>query len=445
MPDRIGIDKDDDDYNLPHWISDKEIDPKWIEQATGVPANSVATCVVQDISNAGRRQVEIKNGATLKLTISYTNNMDDHHAPMSLIIKQAPPVGRPQSKMLGLAREGLFYKHLAPKVTAAHPHILPKIYRAFGDMASGSKLVLMEDLSASSYVDSGILFGPGNPNNWSRDLPNLISQAYGDGDGVSPPSSYQVANETFLAIAKVHATFWKDESLLSSSSSSYLRCANWIQGQDRASWAASQGFIQGIWKKLNDNGAMDTVIEWDPLVRACTTKAMAGISWEAQLERLNTAKSSSHWTLVHGDFWPGNVLISTDTTSSSSSSSSSDDSSSLKLLDWEMAGIGSGAQDLGQYVLSNMDPEERRACERTLIEHYYEELIRCGVPKESYSLEDCWNEYRIGGIERWLWFLVYFIGQEGPMLKWAQFFHDQIQAFLVDHKITPDDIVQPRP
>ncbi len=32
----------------------------------------------------------------------------------------------------------------------------------------------------------------------------------------------------------------------------------------------------------------------------------------------------------------------------------------VKLVDWEMAGIGSGAQDLGQYVISNMDPAERR-------------------------------------------------------------------------------------
>lgn len=429
-------DDDDDTSYLPVWLSDTDIDPKWIEKVTGL--QKVARCLVQDISNAGRRQEEIKNGATLKLTLSFIaaeddgNNMNDD-TPHSLVIKQVPPSGRGQSKMLGLAREALFYKHLAPKATATHKKELsiPKIYHSFGDMESGSKLVVMEDLSSSSYIDSGILFGPGNPNNWTRDLPALISKAYG---GKPPPSSYQVANDTFLAIAKVHATFWKDESLLllSSSSSSYLRCANWIQGKDKASWEGSQGFIQGIWKKLHDDGdAIDSVIEWDPLVRACTTKAMAGISWEAQQSRLNT--HSAHWTLVHGDFWPGNVLVSSKSTID------------LKLLDWEMVGIGSGAQDLGQYVLSNMDPKERRECELTLIENYYAELIRCGVPKEDFSFEDCWKEYQIGGIERWLWFLVYFIGQEGPLLKWAQFFHDQIQAFLTDHSISPDDIVQPRP
>lgn len=424
----ITMSNDNDNSYLPTWLSDTEIDPKWIEQVTGL--QDVAKCLVQDISNAGRRQEEIRNGATLQLEITFNGNMNENKT-LSLVIKQVPPSGRGQSKMLGLAREALFYKYLAPKVTAAHHNneatkIIPKIYHSFGDMASGSKLVVMEDLSAS-YLDSGILLGPGNPNNWTRDLPLLISKAYGNTDK-TPPSSYHVANDTFLAIAKVHATFWKDESLLSSS---YLRCSNWIQGQDKCSWEGSQGFIQGIWERLLESGAIDTIIEWNPLVRACITKAMAEISWESQLSRLNT--KSANWTLVHGDFWPGNVLVSPDSTSD------------LKLLDWEMVGIGSGVQDLGQYVLSNMDPKERRECERTLIENYYAELIRCGVPKEDFSFDECWKEYRVGGVERWLWFLVYFLGQEGPLLKWAQFFHDQIQAFLTDHNITPDDIVQPRP
>ena len=156
---------------------------------------------------------------------------------------------------------------------------------------------------------------------------------------------------------------------------------------------------------------------------------MNGISWEAQCERLNTSRP---FCLVHGDFWPGNVLVSTAGTTD------------LKLLDWEMVGLGSGPQDLGQYVLSNMDPQERGTCERQLVETYYQELKKGGVPAD-YTWEECWKEYKVGGLERWLWFLVYFIGQEGELLKWAQFFHDQIQDFVEDHGITADDIVQPRP
>ena len=97
----------------------------------------------------------------------------------------------------------------------------------------------------------------------------------------------------------------------------------------------------------------------------------------------------------------------------------------------------------GQYVLSNMDPAERRGCEKELIQGYFNELTSSG--KVDMTWDKCWNEYRIGGLERWLWFLVYFAGQTGPLLNWGQLFHDQVKSFLYDHKVTPDEIGLPRP
>ena len=120
-----------------------------------------------------------------------------------------------------------------------------------------------------------------------------------------------------------------------------------------------------------------------------------------------------------------------------------DNKEMLKLLDWEMVGLGSGPQDLGQYVLSNMDPTERRECEEDLIKAYFEELKKCGVTNVDWDY--CWSEYKLGGLERWLWFLIYFAGQQGPIFSWTQFFHDQVSEFMKDHNITADDIVQPRP
>ena len=107
-----------------------------------------------------------------------------------------------------------------------------------------------------------------------------------------------------------------------------------------------------------------------------------------------------------------------------------------------MCGLGSGPQDLGQYIISNMEPDTRRRCERRLIETYYEELKACGIAPVTWDY--CWNEYRIGGLERWLWFLVWFLSQE-QLSGWAQFFHDQMACFIQDHNITPADIEQVRP
>ena len=91
-----------------------------------------------------------------------------------------------------------------------------------------------------------------------------------------------------------------------------------------------------------------------------------------------------------------------------------------------------------------MDPDERRTCEQHLIRNYYQKLISLGV--QDLTWDECWMEYKIGGLERWLWFLVYFCAQDGPvMVKWAQFFHDQIRDFVYDHGIGPEDVTQPRP
>ena len=47
----------------------------------------------------------------------------------------------------------------------------------------------------------------------------------------------------------------------------------------------------------------------------------------------------------------------------------------LILLDWEMVGVGSGPQDIGQYMISHTAPEERRANEKMLVEHYYKYFL----------------------------------------------------------------------
>eukprot|EP00959_Pyramimonas_sp_CCMP1952_P158215 3308855-Pyramimonas_sp.AAC.1 len=48
---------------------------------------------------------------------------------------------------------------------------MPRVYHATGDMATGRKMVLMEDLA--SCAQAGHFFGAGNPNNWGRDLDAL--------------------------------------------------------------------------------------------------------------------------------------------------------------------------------------------------------------------------------------------------------------------------------
>ena len=39
----------------------------------------------------------------------------------------------------------------------------------------------------------------------------------------------------------------------------------------------------------------------------------------------------------------------------------------LKLLDFETVGLGSGPQDIGQYLISNISPEKRRELEPSIV------------------------------------------------------------------------------
>ena len=74
---------------------------------------------------------------------------------------------------------------------------------------------------------------------------------------------------------------------------------------------------------------------------------------------------------------------------------------------------------------------------------YHEELCRLSpMARESYGLEACWSEYVAGGAGRWLWFLPVLAAMCPP--KMAQYFHDQVQAFVADHGITPENAPMPR-
>jgi thiamine kinase-like enzyme len=433
---------------MPIWLDDNHIDPKWIESAVGISPCQSCT-VVEDISNERRRSKKkdaMRYGATLRLTIK--NNPHSQQL-IHVIVKQSVTSDdndNELAKRLGLSREALFYQQLSSFVyTNSSSSTLPKVYYSYGDMDTGNKFIMMEDLSTAEVaaIDSGWFFGPGNPNYWNRrrhDLLDVIHQDY---------SSRQVAMATFLEIAKVHATFWKQEELLSSDKS-WLRGKEWLQGENRTSWESSQNLIRALWNDYKrDIASQDEkqqhksilFLNWDENVRSTVEKAIQGISWESRNLHHST---QSHWTLVHGDFWPGNVMWipqTTTTTHSNNKSCCHPSHGSLKLIDWEMVGLGSGPQELGQYIISNMDPTERKKCERDLIKAYHNELIQ--HTKTIITWEYCWSEYKIGGIERWIWFLVYFLGT--GKIDWAQFFHDQISAFMKDHNMTKYDISQPRP
>lgn len=114
------------------------------------------------------------------------------------------------------------------------------------------------------------------------------------------------------------------------------------------------------------------------------------------------------------------------------------------LLDWEMVGVGSGPQDLAQYLISHMDPVLRRDHEHDLVTAYYQELVATTTGEAiaaEYSFADCWKDYQ-SGLERWVWLLAVLSTMCPDNM--IQYFQNQVAAFIHDHNIGPDTIGMPR-
>lgn len=344
------------------------------------------------------------------------------------VLKSTRVTALDQSKNLGLAREALFFNELGDNFKSS----LPKVYFSHGNMSTGEKYIIFEDLSDA--VQTGYFFGPGSPLNWGKDL--IAEQK-----SLSHVTMRTIAEEAIKLAARIHGTYWKKADLLVDGRA-WLRGAEWLQGAGRAAWQGGQAYAKHLWEKTKSEKmpAEGYGVRWNPDVVALLDESMQRINWEAFQDRIQ----EDPWTLVHGDYHPANMLWrATSPKPADNSADAEARASSLVLLDWEVVGLGSGAQDVGQYVISHMSPPTRRECEEPLMRLYYSQLVSYGtVSTEEYPWEKCWGEYVAGGTERWVWLLA-LLSQMCPD-PMVQYFHDQVEAFVQDHNVTAATVGMPR-
>lgn len=383
--------------------NDDLVSPAWLTDKIGKP---VQNAVLQDMSGAGGM-----SGALLtKINITF-----EDQSQTALVVKQTRPGHVNSSKQLGLFREAHFFKLLSSIFPEG---FLPKTYHVFGNSETGEKLLLMEDLSDT--IQSGYFFGPASPLNWGKDLQLLTARAPG-------VTMEVIVHEVAILAARMHAKYWKKVELLEMT---WLKGASWMSGQDRQAWEGSQQYVKGKWDAQKAKiGTPECETVWNSDLIAVIDASCAKLSWVDFQKRVQRGC----WTLAHGDFHPANMMWRIDV---------DEGSSHIALLDWEVVGIGTGAQDLGQYFISHSTPESRRELETLSLRTYYAELLLCGVSAVEYSWETCQADYITGGFERWVWLLSILTDLCPP--KMVQYFHDQCHAFMVDHHITPENVGQPR-
>lgn len=376
----------------------------------------------ENMNNAGGLSAEM-NKVIVEIQIENSEEIES----ISMIQKTTSESRSNISKNLGLPREALFYDQYKPIIdSSVESSFLPEIYYSYGDMENGKKLILMEDLH--ECTQTGHFFGPGTPLNWGKDLKESMSRVNvgGEDDEIS---EIAISAKAFSIAANIHAKFWKDDSLVSTP---FLRGCEWYANDGESSWLIAQQSAVDYWKKCKDKiSTGESKVKWDSNLIQCMDASFSKISWNNYLIDIK----NRDFTLVHGDFHPANMMLKRLSPSVSDWT--------IILLDWEAVGIGSGPQDLAQYLISHMNYNTREGCERALLRRYWDELKEKGGEKLSnYTFENCNKDYIEGGIGRWVWLLALLTSLCPDIV--IQYFHDQVKYFIETHEINPENIVMPR-
>ena len=91
---------------------------------------------------------------------------------------------------------------------------------------------------------------------------------------------------------------------------------------------------------------------------------------------------AERFALVHGDYRLDNLMF---------------DDESVWAVDWQTLSLALPARDLAYFVGTSLDEDDRRASEEELVAAYHSALRGHGV--SSYSLEQCWDDYRFAMVQ----------------------------------------------
>lgn len=123
---------------------------------------------------------------------------------------------------------------------------------------------------------------------------------------------------------------------------------------------------------------LDNLADLLPAEDAKTVRALVPV-----IERWALARTE-RFGLVHGDYRLDNLLFPPE-------------GRGVVAVDWQTLSLALPARDLAYAVATSLDPEPRRAVERSLVAAYHSALVGHGVT--SYTEDECWDDYRFGMLQ----------------------------------------------
>jgi hypothetical protein len=173
------------------------------------------------------------------------------------------------------------------------------------------------------------------------------------------------ARDSVVNLAGLHGPRWCDPTLLEVDTLS-------VNGPDDIA------LLLDMWDPTTDL-FLDGLGHLIPADDAATVRACGTV-----IERWLLARSD-RFGLVHGDYRLDNLLFP------------ADGSAGVVAVDFQTLSLALPARDLAYFLGTSLSVEDRRAHERDLVAAYHAALTSYGVA--DYSLEDCWDDYRLAMIQ----------------------------------------------
>ena len=299
-------------------------------------------------------------------------------------------------EFLTVAREGWVFKEM-PAGTFSPP----KVYHSIAEFNERQGMfVLMEDLRSSAIRLDQFHGAQGGSH---------LDKTSSSQSGLSSKEAWKAA---FEEVAITHGKYWNLKNL-SKEALEKLKFTAWCNGDNKTQWETSLLACRHAWNAIDKSQISDRVKNF-------LTTCYENASFDKAVERINNRPK----TLVHGDFHAKNLFWNAK-------------NKSVIMTDFSEVGVGNPVSDLGQYIISDVEPEVRQKNEREILTAYWNKLISAGVDASEYPFSKFWDSYIHDSLERFVWFY--------PILHYfnynPQFFHDNIDTFLKDHEIDADDFV----
>eukprot|EP01064_Diplonema_japonicum_P020608 TRINITY_DN30214_c0_g1_i1.p1 TRINITY_DN30214_c0_g1~~TRINITY_DN30214_c0_g1_i1.p1 ORF type:complete len:408 (+),score=132.41 TRINITY_DN30214_c0_g1_i1:76-1299(+) len=299
-------------------------------------------------------------GTMHKLNLTY--NTDRAGLEKVLVLKTSGDAkGKAFSIGIGGYREGSFYNTFAK--TTCKDYALPS-FHAYSNSLTGKYSILMRDMS-KDHVGVNLLLG-----NQIWGLPEGFDRS-------AHPDEGQVLKTIFLTAGKFHAEHWGDKTLFDCK---FLKGVDVLQGKGKMWWDMSVAMVQGAWKNRRKS------VQYSDRVLKVMEESLAASTFENMVQTLQKGPL----TLCHGDWHAANMFYK---------------DGSILLCDWCDVGVWNPLRDLGQFVVSDVKIPQHAKEFPDLIKLYYNTLKDCGADLGDYTFEECWDDFVVYGVNRWVYFI----------------------------------------